>query len=260
MVDKVIKQIIIPKEKIEIFRGIVILNEIITNKRLIPVILRGTSKIIEPLLITMISKELLRIDGTSYKATVKGEENLELFYKRFKEFVNMFYIYSAVDTEKGVFAYEQYWKMTESEFNTYLNSDRWEDCRIAVAEFKKIDPVELVFMSFLNDNRLDTSTDQWEFNLMSDLMWDEIIEICSNAVHMEDMLEGDAIIVMIEEGVKLAVKLLEEEKSLKAAEDEALGEDVVIEEEVIEVYREPYYYDPYYDPYYVSPFWLLLLI
>jgi hypothetical protein len=39
-----------------------------------------------------------------------------------------------------------------------------------------------------------------------------------------------------------------------------MSQDVIVEEEVIEVYREPYYYDPYYDPYYVSPFWLLLLI
>jgi hypothetical protein len=263
------KKITISTDTIDKFRGILILNELIRNNRVFPLIGTSDDKIIDPLLISLVSKGLLEVTKTNYIATQKGKDNLTLFYRRYFEVVKMFQVYSAVDTEHGVFAYEKYWDMSGDEFDVYLNQDHWEDCRIAVAEFKKIDPVEMVFMSFLSENRIDLASTEWRFNLMSNMIWDEIIEICSLALHLEDLQEGDAIIVLTEEGAKLTVNLLEQEAKLKAQDDAANLEQQQQEEVVTttteietieEEYYDPYYYTPYYDPYYVSPIWLLLLL
>jgi len=37
----------------------------------------------------------------------------------------------------------------------HINDKRFHDLRIAVCEFKKIDPVDIVFLSFLNEQRFE---------------------------------------------------------------------------------------------------------
>jgi hypothetical protein len=162
----------ITKEKSDIYRGIIILNEMINNHRLFPVVGKNDVETLKPLLITMCSKGLVKLEDNEFKPTEKGRENLVTFYNKFYEFVKIFQIFSAVDLEHGTFAYEKYWQMDENVFLNYINEPQFEDCRVAVAEFKKIDPVEMVFMSFLSENKIDVTAPDWAFNLISDLIYD----------------------------------------------------------------------------------------
>lgn len=263
----------ITKEKTDIYRGIIILNEMINNHRLFPIIGNNDVETLKPLLISMSNKGLVKLENNEFKPTEKGRENLLGFYNKFYEFVKIFQIFSAVDLENGTFAYDKYWQMGEEAFLEFINEPQFEDCRIAIAEFKKIDPIEIVFMSFLNENKIDVTASDWAFNLISDLIYDEIIDICNCAIHAEDLQDGDAILAIVEQGSKLAIKLITEEAEiLKAAqtEDELNNQNNIIQdnqyqesyyvEEIREEYYEPDYYYGYYDPYYISPLWLFILL
>jgi hypothetical protein len=182
----------------------------------------------------------------------------------------MFQLYGAVDLENGVFAYAEYWNMSQEQFDDYLQSKPWEDVRIAVAEFKGIDPGEIVFMHFLNTDCFDISSKGWQIDLVSDMIWDNIVNICCTAIHKEELEADDAIKNIIIAGSELLVNLYKEEDAQRKALDaeEAINElnktqtvvETVYVDEIIEEYYEPDYYYPYmYDPFYVSPCWGVII-
>jgi hypothetical protein len=265
------KIITLTRERKDIYKGILLLDEMINKHKVFPLIGTASDKTLEPLLVTLLSKNLIMINGNEYIPTQAGRENLLLFYKRYWESVRIFQVYTAVDLVNGTFAYSKYWDMSEQEFGDYLNDEliAWEDVRIAVAEFKKIDPIEIVFMSFLSEGRFNFDQPGWQLDLMSDMIWDEIVDICSTAIHMEDLMEDDAIKNIVILGSKLMVELLKKEDELKKDaekyESQEIQEIVNIQQVyyVDEIVEEDYdytYYESYYNPYYVSPIWLLLLI
>jgi hypothetical protein len=268
-----IKDYSITKEKREIYKGIIILNEMINNHRKFPIVGDSNIDMLKTLLTSMSAKELVEIKNNEFVPTEKGRENLLNFYKKFWESIKIFQIFSAVDLTNGTFAYSDYWNMDEDKFLAYINQSNFDDVRIAVAEFKKIDPIELVFMDFLSKNTIDVSSDDWAFQIMSDLVWSEIIEICENAIHVEELEEGDAIINIIKQGSELAIDLIKQEDELlkQAKEEDAKNAEIEANqnvnnnqdyyvEEVVEEYYEPDYYYGYYDPFYISPIWLMVLI
>jgi len=107
-------------------------------------------------------------------------------------------------------------------------------------------------MSFINENRFDTSSDGWQMDLASNNTWKEIEEICNTAITPEEVGE-DAMVDMIKQGSELMIDLLREEIKQKEQADQQNnngGGQVVEEYETVE------YYEPYYDPWYVSPIWL----
>jgi hypothetical protein len=171
--------------------------------------------------------------------------------KRYTEYLKVYDIYSYVDLEKGEFAFARYFDFdTDDEWADFTNDERFDDLRIAVALFKKIDPAEIVFMSYINENRFDTGVNGWQMDLVSDDSWAEIEDICKTAIKPEEVGE-DAMVDMIGQGSDLMMKLLEQEKEQEQNNGNSGGdyEETIVEEETIE------YYEPYYDPYYVSPIW-----
>jgi hypothetical protein len=147
-----------------------------------------------------------------------------------------------------------------------LADERFTDVRVAVADFKGMDPIEIVFLSFLNENRFDCLAGRWQHYLTGDDVWNGIVEICNTAVSREYLEEDDVLLNVIGAGSELALQLIKEAE--EALADEQANEEVVeevveetITEEYVDVVEEPYYgYDyfhPYYDPYYVSPIWLV---
>jgi hypothetical protein len=123
--------------------------------------------------------------------------------------------------------------------------------RIAVALFKKLNPHEIVFMSFINENRFDTNSTGWQVELLSDNIWNEIDDIVKTAITPEQLGTEDVILDIIEQGSKIMIDLLKTE-SEKAKTAIVAGDD----EEEVEEYVT---YETYYDPYYVPTFWLIPL-
>jgi hypothetical protein len=232
------------------FKAIIILNEMINGDHKFQTIANGDDSVLESLFIEMMSKGYVQTSGMNYEVTAKGQEIYDTFMKRYTEYLKVYDIYSYVDLEKGEFAFARYFDFDSDEaWADFTNDQRFDDLRIAVALFKKLDPAEIVFMSFINENRFDTTSAGWQIDLLSDNDWKEIEEICKTAIKPEEVGE-DAMVDMINQGSDLMMKLLEEEQNQN--NNNSGGGDIVEEETVA-------YYQPYYDPYYVSPIWLVPL-
>jgi len=253
-----------PNDK-KTFQSILLLDYVQRNN--VKTILNGDDKFIEPLLIELMSKGYVRTSGMSYEITDAGKTVFDNFNKRYQEYLKIYDVFALVDLDKAEFAFSKYFDFnTDQEWDSFKQNPRFEDLRIAVALFKKLNPAEIVFMSFINEGRLDTSSTGWQLDLLSDRTWREIDEICNTALKPEQLGE-DAMADMIEQGSKIVVALLQEEekRNQEQAKNSVSTSDTqteVIEETVIEegYYGNPYYYESYYDPFYVSPFWLVPLI
>jgi hypothetical protein len=239
------------------FKAIILLNEMINGTHKFQTVANGDDSVLEPLFIELMSKGYVTTSGLNYQVTPKGQEVFDTFMKRYTEYLKVFDVFSFVDLEKGEFAFDRYFDFdSDDAWLSFTDNERFDDLRIAVAVFKKVDPAEIVFMSFINENRFDTASAGWQIDLVSDNEWDEIEEICSTAIKPDEVGE-DAMLDMISKGSTLMIKLLEEEQKQNTNNNNNNnggnnGTEVVEEETVA-------YYQPYYDPYYVSPIWLLPL-
>ena len=232
------------------FQAIILLDEMINGRHQF----KSDNKedmVLAPLFTDLLSKGYLQTSGINYQVTARGQDVYNIFMKRYTEYLKVYDIFSYVDLEKGEFAFARYFDFdSDDAWADFTNDERFDDLRIAVAMFKKIDPAEIVFMSFINENRFDTTTPGWQMDLVLDIVWNEIEDICNTAIKPDEVGE-DAMLDMISQGSELMIQLLEEEKQQE--QNNNSGTETIVEEETVEYYR------PYYDPYYVSPAWLLPL-
>jgi hypothetical protein len=226
------------------------------DKRDFSVVLTGNDTVLEPLFVEMLSLNFVKIERNFYKIDVKGQEFVDNFFARYAEFLKFYDIFCAVDLTNAEFAFKKFYDFdTDAEWETYLNQDNWQDVRVAVCEFKKLDPIEIVFMSFLNEKRFDTNN--WQFDLVSDLIWDEVLEICNTAIPLEDLIDDDVMSDIVNQGSTIMLDILKEENRIKLEELKNNVDEDEYNEEVEYVEEEIIYYQEYtYDPYYVSPCWL----
>ena len=263
------------------FEGIVVLWMMIQKEEIIEIIGDEDSEILDPVMqelynqrLVEIKKEGLLKDRQFWIVSEKGHQHLEKFMRRYTDFLKMIDIYCAVnlgdppsdDPDEGPFAFERWFDFeSEDAFGAYLDQERFQDLRVAVAIFKSMDPVEIVLMAFLNEGRLYCE-EGWQWKLMTDEIWEEIIEICNSNFHPEDLgydgpdgwISGeDVISEVIEVGTKVMIELLEEEARQQPDDDDDDDDD---DDEYAEVYEEYYdpivyvdpigYWSPWYDPYY----------
>ncbi len=233
------------------YKAIILLNELINGDHQFKTVANGDDQVLEPLFIELMSKGYVETQGIKYVASAKGREAFNSFMQRYTEYLKVYDIFSFVDLEKGEFAFARYFDFdSDDAWDAFKNDQRFDDLRIAVALFKKVDPAEIVFMSYINENRFDTSSDGWQMDLVSDNTWKEIEDICATAIKPEEVGQ-DAMEDMIGQGSELMIKLLQEEAKQRENDNNQGGD--VVEYETVE------YYEPYYDPYYVSPIWLVPL-
>jgi hypothetical protein len=238
------------------YKAVILLNEMVNNNRQFSTVANGDDSLLEPLFIDLMAKGYVAVSGSHYTVTAKGQQVFDVFNKRYTEFLKIYDVFAFVDLEKGEFAFSRYYDFsTDEQWDDYKNNQRFDDLRIAVALFKKIDPAEIVFMAFINENRFDTASTGWQMDLIADAVWKEIESIVSTAIKPEEVGE-DAMEDMVSKGSELMIDLLKQEIERQKQEDEQNNnnnQEEIVEEETVE------YYQPYYDPYYVSPIWFLPL-
>ena len=247
--------------------SLVILNEIIQFQHYFPVNLTGDDIFLSRNLEILRDNGLLSVKNGEYIPTEKGRNELVSFYNKYYEFVKLFDIFCAVDLERGEFAFSSInngWY--DEDWYGFINNERFSDVRVAVAEFKGIHPIEVVFMSFLNENRFNCGEIGWQKNLTDDGIWNEIVGICNSAIDIDYLTQDNVLKNVISEGTKIALDLI---KLAEESQDEMVSEEEIIEEteeivEYVDVVEMPTYgysyWEPYYDPYYISPFWLVPLV
>ncbi len=250
------KNTVLSNDNIKTFRAIVVLNEMINGDRQFSSNAYGDDAALQPLFAELTANGYIISSGGVYKVSSKGRGVFDTFMKRYTEYLKVYDVFSFVDLEKGEFAFSSYFDFdTDDDWFNFTDNERFDDLRIAVAMFKNVDPAEIVFMSFINENRFDTTAAGWQNGLMGDDAWAEIEEICNTAIK-PDEVGKDAMVDIINQGSELMIKLMEEEQNQNNNNGGYNGgttTTTVVEEETIE------YYEPYYDPYYISPIWLLPL-
>ncbi|MEJ2542904.1 MAG: hypothetical protein P8Y99_02445 [Calditrichaceae bacterium] len=258
------------------FAGIYLLDYMINTPKAISIFLDGNDQDLEPILEWLMLKKYIEIkDQEKYIPTVMGREVLKRFMDRYSEYLTMFDIYCAVDLEAGEFAFSSYFEYDDEQaWKKYLNEPHWEDLRIAVARFKNMDAVEIVFMSFINEQRFGRDASGWQFDLLLGSVWDDILHICNTAIHEQDLayedeqgeVSGkDVLIDVITQGSEIMIDLLEQEAQI-VEEKQKLNFDTngeadaeyYVDEVTTPRYAPDYYYG-YRDPFYISPAWMLLL-
>ena len=253
------------------FAGLYLLEYMINTPHAFSLFLDGNDEDLESILEWLLAQNYVQIkDNEKYIPTPEGRKELEKFMARYSEYLTMFDIFSAVDLEKGKFAFSKYFKFdTDEEWQKYLHKKRWEDLRVAVADFKKMDPVEIVFMSFISEHRFGRDASGWQFDLLLGSVWDEILEICNSAIQWEDLEfedeEGivpaeEVITDIIQQGTEIMLKLLrEEEKRSDFHSFTEVSNGEADDEFYVDRVNPPDYdmdhYQRYQDPYYKSSSW-----
>lgn len=246
---------------------LVLLNEIINFQHYFDVVPKRDEVFIEPYLHMMYVAKVLDMKDGQYIPTELGRQELVNLYEKYYDYLKMFDIFCAVDLEQGEFAFSSITSgWSDDEWVEFLENERFSDVRVAVAEFKGLDPIEIVFLSFLNEGRFNVGERLWENDLTSDYVWREIEEICNTAISAEYLSEDGVLEDVIKQGTEIALKLIREGEELMAEMESEYDES---EEEIIEtttveyvdIVEEPYYsydyYEPYYDPFYVNPLWIV---
>ncbi len=304
--------------------GIVVLFEMAVKNQKFSAVAESTdiNSLLETLLRQLTLAGYVTILGTDYVITKNGREFIRnQFLERYKQNLEMYDILAMVDYTSGPepqFALcqkynydENSWKeyFGEAEFNkmrlaavgtfghlpaweefrpviweAFKAETRWQDLRVVAAKFRNSDPVDMVFMSFLNEGQFNTDKTGWQFNLLLGTVWNEIENIINHAITFRDLdtvndknqpVAGEEILkVILGYATSNALELIrvreeirqqqEAESSTQQAaanQDDGYGgvlvqtvtettvEEIVVEDTVY--YSDPrLYYDPWFDPFY----------
>ena len=263
--------------------GIVILDKMIQKKRAFLTSLEGDDTHLEDVLDFLSSHGVLDIDVESaqYVVTPKGKSLYETFLKKYKEYLRIYDVFCAVDLGAGEFGFEKLFDYQADVFQQYIHEERFQDLRVTVCEFKKMNPIEVIFISFLMEKRFREPKDRtmvlgeksWQFGLVYGEIFREILDICNRSLHFEELgyqdelgkVSGEAVIRdVVEQGYKLSREIhmhrLELQKEAEAEEREQRLKDLEPVSQTTTVSEYEAYYSPYSDPYYRSPLWDLALL
>ena len=151
--------------------------------------LHPSDKVLEPIIEWLKGQDYIQVGGNFYVLSSRGEKVLDTFLDRYKTFLDEFDIFCGVDLEQKEFAFTYYDSYDDlDEWHQFLADDRWEDLRIAVAEYKGLDPIEIVLMSLIHEGRFGRDEDGvWCEDLLLGSIWDEIQSICNTAVRLKSL-------------------------------------------------------------------------
>ena len=179
----------IEKSKRDNYAGLFLLKEMVKNKLILPSLLEGQDADLEPVLEKLMAESKVEIDSNhNYQVTALGKREVARFESEYKSYLRRYDVFCAVDLVEGEIAYAYYNKVeNEQEWTDLLEQDRWDDLRLAVAEFEGKDPYDIVFMSFLNEGRFSTENTGWQFDLVLGSTWDDLSEIVETALTVTDL-------------------------------------------------------------------------
>ena len=184
---------------------------------------------LEPLLKFMEERGTLTVSEENYYLpTAKGEDVYRHLVEQLKAYVVHFDVFAYVDLEEGAFGDPK---------TDLLEGDQWSDLRVAVAEYKGIDPYRVVFLALMSADKFYENPD-WKFDLSLGTLFDEMEQIVQDQLCVEDLsykdeeeqVSGDDVIRdIIEQGNLLAKERRREEQETEDKEQtEATPDEQII--------------------------------
>lgn len=260
------KKYSITEEEKKEFAGLYLLEYMINTPYSPPIFLDGNDADLETILVDLMAKDLIEIkENEKYIPTDKGREELKKFMARYSEYLTMFDIFCCVDLESGEFAFESWNDYdTDEAFDKLLEDDRWDDLRVAVADYKGMNAVEIVFMNFINEHRFGRNDSGWQFDLLLGSVWDEILDLCKNSVQWKELgfeddqgaVPAESVIEdVITQGTEIMLDLLGERSVEEINGKSAQIDAVYYVDEVGTPEFDSDFYEDYRDPKYKSKNW-----
>ncbi|MBF0349734.1 MAG: hypothetical protein HQM11_01815 [SAR324 cluster bacterium] len=231
------------------FGSLILLDRIINEKETFHLsLMEKDDKILEPFLQTMEKEGLIEIGANgNYVVTEKGKETYQRLIQQQLSYTTHFDIYSHVDLGEGCFADKE---------TDFLDDNRWTDLRVAVAEFKGIDPYRMVFLAMLSDESFFENP-EWKFDLAMGTLFEEMESIVHNQVSLEELgyedddgsVSGNEVLTdIIEQGAALNQQRQEEQRQ-QEQEAERLNQTSPDDEIITTTtYYQGGYGYPMYDP------------
>lgn len=290
-------------ENRKLYGALVILNMMVQDRWELGVALDDDDQFLEPLTQFLMRKDYIKVQGHHFVPTKKGRDIIAKFQEKYITYLRGYDHYGKVDLQSGAFGIEQIHEYDlDSDagwdaWQAYLNQTddeghlRFTNLCIAIAELKKMDPIEIVFMSYLNEDTFlidagDIDENGWQFHLAMGSRFDDIEDVVNTAWKAEDLDQtasggatGTQVLEnVITRGAEVRKAVVEAELAAQreceaaeraaaqeaAAQQTVMTETVTVVEEVVvddyggypAVVIDPWdvgYYDYYYDPYYVDP-------
>ncbi|MBG55789.1 MAG: hypothetical protein CL935_01495 [Deltaproteobacteria bacterium] len=169
---------------------------------------------LESLLNFMESRGTLTLDEENfYKVTDKGHKVYQDLVEQLEAYVTHFEVYAYVDLEQGIFGDPD---------TDLLEGEKWLDLRVAVAEYKGIDPFRVVFLAMLSAETFYENPD-WKFDLSMGTLFQEVEQIVEEQLHVDDLsyedsegtFSGEEVIKnIIQQGAELVAKRKKKEKGI----------------------------------------------
>ena len=270
-----------------VFQDIYVTRRMVNDPLNMSVLFESPNDWLQDIVGRLYQKEWVELKNKNryFAPSALGREKLVVAANRYYDFLKMFDGYHSVHYASGTFAIAKYLDMDDATYNAYIHNPAagWQDFRIAVAERKQLNPLEIVFMSFLNAGKFENHPHGWQFAVASGEMWDEVVNVCNNSIHGDQMGDPenglsweDDIDSVIRAGSELFIELMQRQaredaeraqaKAAAAAREKIYEEVVTTETVSYETVRyvtrvEPVYYAPSYyysytvDPFYLSPIW-----
>jgi len=215
-------------------------------------------RFLEPVFRYLQQQDLVEVNKEDYFApTKKGQAAYAKLVEQRKSYLAHFEIFSMVDLGEGIFG-----DMEDLEYGEGAN-DHWEDLRLAVAEYKGIDPYRMVFLAMLADGAFFDNPD-WKYDLALDSnFFKELEDIVKSQITIEELgyvtedgeeISGEKVIEdVILQGAKVNRERYEREKA-------NMGQQELLAQQELQAQQTQaaesgqggttvVFYEPYYDPY-----------
>ena len=139
---------------------------------------------LEPILKFMEERSILTVGVDNYyKISEKGLELYSQLVEQLESYLRYFEVFAYVDLENGIFGDPN---------KDLLEGNQWTDLRVAIAEFKGMDPFRVVFLAMMSDEKFFENPD-WKFELGLGTLFDELEQIVKDQVSVNDLSYEDDI-------------------------------------------------------------------
>lgn len=171
------------------FAGLYLLRLVRADSSDAAKLLREGEKLLLPILEWLVRSSYATVsDAGMLEITASGAGVAAGFEQRYQRFVESYDVFCAVDLETGNFAFEAYDDFSDrEEWEEYLDQECFDDLRVAIAQFEGLDPIELIFMSFVQEGRFGYTEDGWDRELLLGSVWEDIAEACEDAVQLPEL-------------------------------------------------------------------------
>lgn len=171
------------------YAGLFLLKEIVEKNTIFSANSDDDECVLEPILNWLKDASYVKLNRhNEYVISKRGIEHVHSFLERYNAFTEEYDVFSGVDLKAKDFAIRYYNTFHEEpEWYSFLQEERWEDLRIAIAEYQGFDAIEMTFMRFVQNNQFGRYKEVWNYECLLGAIWDEIQAECNNAVRLQSL-------------------------------------------------------------------------